>query len=120
MRHRLLLITNSYVHRMIDPDDVEAELNRLGDWIRVNPLTWFLWTNRPTAEVGFTMRGVIHAGDSCVVVHVRPEAADGWAHGWMFDWLNRRMGEELAQSTVPPPPPPGPPPPGLLGMGKIK
>ena len=93
---RLLLLSIHYMNPAIDPRVIDDLMSQVGgDWIRVNALTWFIWTDRPTVELGHLIQRTVHAGDTFVIVRVMPEAAAGWAPGWVFDWLNARMLEEV-------------------------
>ena len=76
---------------------VEPNFSELGDWIRVSPSQWFLWTDasRETLLAKLRALRVDPLNDQLIVTAVQPESAQGTAPQWIWDWLNDKMARQF-------------------------
>jgi tellurite resistance-related uncharacterized protein len=61
-----------------------------GDWIRLNVMTWLIWTAKTTQETSDVFRRYLGANDLIVVIYANPKEAAGWAPQWVWNWINSK------------------------------
>lgn len=111
---KIYLVTLQWIETAQNPEMIDAQLRQYGDWIRWNGWTWFVSTNYAPAVLRMALMSKLTTSDFVIVSELTPQAIEGWAPNWVWDWFNSRW--------FPPPPPTtaipeGAPPPqrGLLG-----
>lgn len=67
------------------------------DWIRFSGMQWFVWTALPKAQIVQLARQHLLPYGQCIVTAIRPEAADGAAPEWIWNWLNDKMQQQIQQ-----------------------
>lgn len=91
MVYRLQLVSivpSSLVSRAAEGDRAAREA---GDWIRLNVVTWLVWTSKTTEETSDIFRRHLNANDLVVVVYASPKQAAGWAPQWVWNWINSKV-----------------------------
>jgi hypothetical protein len=73
-----------------DPARIDLALNPVGDWLRFNPTTWFVFTHLDADHVSTTVRQVLSPSDSVLVIRAEPRDVGGWAPADVWDWLQSK------------------------------
>lgn len=81
---------------------VDLGLSEVGDWIRVCHNFWYCWTPQSAPQLRdlLVKNFVIEAQTQFVINAVSPQLANGRAAPWIWEWLNRRMQEQLQNSFI--------------------
>lgn len=62
-----------------------------GDWVRFSGFTYFIWTQISAEKISGIVRTVLkEKEDTVLVAAVDLTDCNGWAPGWIWDWLNER------------------------------
>lgn len=76
-------------------DAVSMNLGNLGEWIRVSENNWFLWTHHNSITIAESLRNIVGLNNQYIVTRVTPQAAQGVATPWIWEWLNDKMQQEF-------------------------
>jgi hypothetical protein len=68
-------------------DELNAVFSALGDWMRLNALNYYIWTDSPPRQTYEMLRSVFLADDSIFVIAVDPNDMFGWLPEWVWEWL---------------------------------
>jgi hypothetical protein len=69
----------------------DAVAGSLGDWVRLTPMTWVIWTERTTAEVGQAFKDKLKSGDIVIAMYLDAREAAGVAPQWLWNWINAKI-----------------------------
>jgi len=72
---------------------VDRALDPLGDWIRVNGLTWLLSSTYSSKKIYETLLHTTNLADQILVIALDPTDRFGWAPGWIWDWIDSQRQE---------------------------
>ena len=73
--------------------ELDGVFGGIGDWLRYNPLTWFIWTQQNPDQIYETVRTHMHPDDTVLIVNVDPNGCRGWAPKWVWDWFGARINK---------------------------
>jgi hypothetical protein len=93
--HRLYCVYFQRASGRPDFLSIDSVMSQFGDWIRVSPTQWFVWTDRQKALGEALSAARINPTDQFVMVAVQAEAAGGHAPSWIWDWLNDKMTRQF-------------------------
>lgn len=109
MTQKLYQITIRWIDTPADADLIKPVMDDLGDWARLSVYSWFLWTEKPLAEIRAALAPKLklkaHEGDSLAIFAIDlSEGATGWAKGWFWDWIDkgRRRNNLPGPDLLPP------------------
>lgn len=86
------IVPSSPVSRALQGDAAATET---GDWIRLNVMTWLLWTTKTTQETTEIFRRHLAGEDLVIVLYASPKDAAGWAPQWVWNWINGKVSMHL-------------------------
>lgn len=75
---------------------VDHALDSLGDWVRINGLTWFLSSEASSKDVYDRLLHTTNLTDQILVVALDPSERYGWAPQWIWNWLDSQTRERPA------------------------
>jgi hypothetical protein len=67
---------------------VDRALDPLGEWIRINGLTWFLASNAASRDIYQHLLHTTNLTDQILVIALDPSDRYGWAPQWIWNWLD--------------------------------
>ena len=68
----------------------ELTLSRLGDWARLNPYNWYVWTDRSAQDVFEELRIHLYPNDSIMVAPIVPDEVRGRVPTWLVNWVEEK------------------------------
>jgi len=95
MANRLYTVSLLWNDAKWQPEKVDAGLSDIGDWVRFNAFTWFVWTGKSKEEIFKSIAESTGGGFEGVIMAVQPESAVGFAKTWIWDWLNDKMQKQF-------------------------
>lgn len=69
-------------------EGVENALGSLGDWIRLNALTWFCSTSASSKQIYEAVRGALVSVDQILIIALDTTDRFGLAPKWIWDWID--------------------------------
>jgi hypothetical protein len=103
--HRLLVVTIRWIDTVLTVEklaQVDATLERRGEWLRFHGYTWLVWTTSTPAEISSDLRTLIKPNDSIMVLSADPQYAGGWAPEWVWKWLLEKTNQQNALNALMP------------------
>lgn len=96
MMYKLYSISYFWSQNFPRPTVVEDKLNYTSkDWIRFSNSQWFVWTSTPKAQLVSELRTIVLDDEQFAVMALMPEAADGFAKPWIWEWINDKMNRQF-------------------------
>ena len=93
--HKLYSLSYFWSENYPRPAVVEAKLNMLSvDWIRFSNAQWFLWTSMPKQSLVNELQNMVLGNEQFAILGLQPEAPNGHAMPWIWDWLNDKMSRQ--------------------------
>jgi hypothetical protein len=89
IRH-LQLVTISWVASAPNTAMGDAIASNNGEWIRVSPFSWLIWTTNPSVQVANSFKEFLKPEDIVIAMYVDPRQAAGSAPQWVWDWINAK------------------------------
>jgi hypothetical protein len=85
------MVSIGWVTTIINPALGDSIAGSVGDWIRLTPMTWIIWTENSTMEVAQAFKSKLKAQDIVVVMYLDAKGAAGIAPQWVWNWLNSKI-----------------------------
>ncbi|RLP25292.1 hypothetical protein D8676_12695 [Mesorhizobium sp. YM1C-6-2] len=91
---KLYMVTVRWVKTPANPKLIDEALTPIAlDWIRFHAWTWLLWTEKSPDQITNTIRLRLKPEDHLLVMPIAPDAYEGWALPWVWDWIRPKMEE---------------------------
>jgi hypothetical protein len=87
MSETLYVIGIRWIKTKEDASKIEAALDPLGDWVRLNVYFWMIYTSSPISQIYAVIDKVLTKEDSIFVIQADPAQVSGWAPQLVVDWL---------------------------------
>jgi hypothetical protein len=87
---QLQLVCINWVVTPMNVPWVDAVCSHHGDWIRINSLTWLLWTRTDSMTLANAFREKLKPEDLVFVAKVDPKGTAGNAPKWVWSWINTK------------------------------
>jgi hypothetical protein len=88
--YRLQVVSLVPTPQSVPATVIDGAATEVGDWIRLNVVTWLIWTSKTTEETSQIFRRYIGINDVLVVLYANPKEATGWAPQWVWNWINSK------------------------------
>jgi hypothetical protein len=73
--------------------EVDRALDSLGDWIRLNSMTWLIWTDWSPEAITARLKETGHPRERALVIRVSLKTLYGSLPNWVWDWIAARRSE---------------------------
>jgi hypothetical protein len=86
---------------------VDRAMSPLGDWIRLNGLTWLLASDLSSKDIYQRLLHTTNLTDQILVIALDPAERYGWAPAWIWSWLDSQRLErpptlaEILERAIP-------------------
>lgn len=87
---RLQLVTISWISSAPNSALGDVIASNVGEWIRLSPFSWLIWTNKPSTQVANAFKEFLKPEDIVIAVYVDPRQAAGSAPQWVWNWINAK------------------------------
>jgi hypothetical protein len=105
--NRLLVVGVTWGETPQHPPLVEGVFGLFGDWIRLSPGMWLLYSGHPERAIADRVRQVLSPTDYVIALETNPRGLWGSQPYWVWAWIEQRLtGNPPGSFAVPPPPPP--------------
>lgn len=95
--HSVILVNPGSGHLTASTDMI---MSSLGDWIRVSTNVWFVWSDKTNLEISYELRQRLVPDTQYIVTAIDPIQATGNSLPWVWEWLNKKMYEQLNQTFI--------------------
>lgn len=96
--NKLYAVSVTWTKTPIVPTQIDAVLGNLGDWIRINGMTWLVWGEATPEKLAQAARTIASSSEDVVfVIRCDPSDVSGWAPPWVWDWARSKSTSSLSQ-----------------------
>ena len=75
----------------VDVQQIDDVLNTAQDWLRLNGMTWLVWTNESGQALALRLKARLGPDDTILVLRVEPANPAGWAPESVWNWLRGKI-----------------------------